>query len=185
MDEPPVFRARGRHDPRRLQRRAGPAARHQSRAARARWPASRPRSSEKTGIKQPARRLQPRVRLLYRSLKGPDRPRCRRPTSASRRSPTGERYITPELKELERTILTAKDRITALEYELFSQVRQHLADQSARIQRTARAVAALDVLTNFAGAGRPAELLPPGDRPLRRAAYHRRPPSRSGAGAQG
>ena len=63
---------------------------------------------------------------------------------------TGERYITPELKELERTILTAKDRITALEYELFSQVRQHLADQSARIQRTARAVAALDVLTNFA-----------------------------------
>ena len=41
---------------------------------------------------------------------------------------TGERYITPELKELERTILTAKDRITALEYELFSQVRQHLAD---------------------------------------------------------
>ena len=60
---------------------------------------------------------------------------------------TGERYITPELKELERTILTAKDRITALEYELFSQVRQHLADQSARIQRTARAVAALDVLT--------------------------------------
>ena len=53
---------------------------------------------------------------------------------------TGERYITPELKELERTILTAKDRITALEYELFSQVRQHLADQSARIQRTARAV---------------------------------------------
>ena len=39
---------------------------------------------------------------------------------------TGERYITPELKELERTILTAKDRITALEYELFSQVRQHL-----------------------------------------------------------
>ena len=63
---------------------------------------------------------------------------------------TGERYITPELKELERTILTAKDRITALEYELFSQVRQHLADQSARIQRTARAVAALDVLTDFA-----------------------------------
>ncbi len=63
---------------------------------------------------------------------------------------TGERYITPELKELERTILTAKDRITALEFELFSQVRQHLADQSARIQRTARAVAALDVLTNFA-----------------------------------
>ena len=116
----------------------GTLARHRSRGAR------------KDRHQDPARRLQPRVRLLYRSLKGPDRPRSRRPTSASRRSPTGERYITPELKELERTILTAKDRITALEYELFSQVRQHLADQSARIQRTARAVAALDVLTDFA-----------------------------------
>lgn len=49
----------------------------------------------------------------------------------------GERYITPELKELESTILTAKDRITALEYELFTQVRLHLAEQAERIQRTA------------------------------------------------
>ena len=96
---------------------------------------------------------------------------------------TGERYITPELKELERTILTAKDRITALEYELFSQVRQHLADQSARIQRTARAVAALDVLTNFAAlAARQNYCRPEIDLS---AAYHRRPPSRRGAGAQG
>ena len=62
----------------------------------------------------------------------------------------GERYITQELKDLEHDILSASDRDAALEYELFSQVRQHLADQSARIQRTARAVAALDVLTNFA-----------------------------------
>jgi len=63
---------------------------------------------------------------------------------------TGERYITPELKELESTILTAKDRITALEYELFSAVRDYLASQSARVQRTARAIACLDVITNFA-----------------------------------
>ncbi|MBQ3356031.1 MAG: DNA mismatch repair protein MutS [Oscillospiraceae bacterium] len=63
---------------------------------------------------------------------------------------TGERYITPELKELESTILTAKDRITALEYELFSTVRDYLAAQSARVQRTARAVACLDVIANFA-----------------------------------
>ena len=62
----------------------------------------------------------------------------------------GERYITPELKELESTILTAKDRITALEYELFTDVRLRLADQAERIQRTARAVACLDVLTCFA-----------------------------------
>ena len=62
----------------------------------------------------------------------------------------GERYITPELKELENTILTAKDRIAALEYELFTQVRTYLAQQSERVQRTARAVACLDVITGFA-----------------------------------
>ena len=63
---------------------------------------------------------------------------------------TGERYITPELKELESTILMAKDRITALEYELFSAVRDYLASQSERVQRTARAIACLDVITSFA-----------------------------------
>ncbi len=62
----------------------------------------------------------------------------------------GERYITPELKELESTILTAKDRITALEYDLFTQIREHLALQAERVQRTAQAIACLDVLTNFA-----------------------------------
>lgn len=62
----------------------------------------------------------------------------------------GERYITPELKELESTILTAKDRITALEYDLFTQIREHLALQAERVKRTAQAIACLDVLTNFA-----------------------------------
>ncbi len=62
----------------------------------------------------------------------------------------GERYITPELKELESTILTAKDRIVALEYEIFTKLRQFLADQADRIQSTARAIATLDVLSNFA-----------------------------------
>ena len=62
----------------------------------------------------------------------------------------GERYITEELKELENTILTAKDRVTALEYELFTQLREQLAAETARIQRTARAVAAADVLCCFA-----------------------------------
>ena len=62
----------------------------------------------------------------------------------------GERYITPELKELESTILTAKDRIAALEYDLFTQLREHLALQAERVQRTARAVACLDVLASFA-----------------------------------
>ena len=61
-----------------------------------------------------------------------------------------ERYITQELKELESTILTAKDRITALEYDLFSEIRQKLADQSARVLASAHAVGALDVLACFA-----------------------------------
>ena len=62
----------------------------------------------------------------------------------------GERYITPELKELEATILTAKDRIVTLEFEIFTALRQRIAGEAERIQRTARAVACLDVLSNFA-----------------------------------
>ena len=58
-----------------------------------------------------------------------------------------ERYITPELKELEETILGAEEKLTALEYELFSQVRDHIASQVLRIQKTAKAVAKLDVYT--------------------------------------
>ncbi len=61
-----------------------------------------------------------------------------------------ERYITPELKELESEILTAKERITAMEYELFTALRQRLAEQAARVQQTAQAVAGLDVLCGFA-----------------------------------
>ncbi len=62
----------------------------------------------------------------------------------------GERYITEELKDLENTILTAKDRVTALEYELFTDVRQHLASQAARVQTASRCIAAADVLSCFA-----------------------------------
>ncbi len=61
-----------------------------------------------------------------------------------------ERYITPELKELENTILTAKDRIAAVEYELFTEVRQWIADQADRVRQAAGAVAALDVLSCLA-----------------------------------
>ncbi len=61
-----------------------------------------------------------------------------------------ERYITPELKELEEQVLTAKDRLTALEYQIFSQLREHLALQAARVQTTAAAVAAADVLCSLA-----------------------------------
>ena len=61
-----------------------------------------------------------------------------------------ERYIVPELKELEGRILGAKDKTVALEYELFSQVRNTIADNLERIERTADAIAQLDVLTSLA-----------------------------------
>ena len=61
-----------------------------------------------------------------------------------------ERYITPELKELEEQVLTAKDRLTALEYQLFMELRDHLAQQTERVQRTAAAVAAADTLCSLA-----------------------------------
>ena len=63
---------------------------------------------------------------------------------------TGERYITQELKELESEILTAKDRLAALEYALFQELREFAAAQAARVQRTAQAVAQVDVLCSFA-----------------------------------
>ena len=61
-----------------------------------------------------------------------------------------ERYITPELKELEEQVLTAKDRCTALEYQIFTQLREHLAAQSVRVQVTAAAIAAVDTLCSLA-----------------------------------
>ena len=61
-----------------------------------------------------------------------------------------ERYITQELKELEDQVLTAKDRLTALEYQIFTQLREHLAAQAARVQLSAAAVAAADTLCSLA-----------------------------------
>lgn len=61
-----------------------------------------------------------------------------------------ERYITPELKELEDTILGAEDKLFALEYDLYSTVRDTIAGEVERIQKTAKAVAALDVFASLA-----------------------------------
>lgn len=61
-----------------------------------------------------------------------------------------ERYITPELKELEDMILGAEDKLYALEYELCSEVRDLIASQIERIQKTAKAVAALDAFASLA-----------------------------------
>ena len=62
----------------------------------------------------------------------------------------GERYITPELKELEDTILNAKDRVVTLEYDLFLKLRTYLADHGAAVQAAANAAALADVLSSFA-----------------------------------
>ena len=61
-----------------------------------------------------------------------------------------ERYITQELKELENSILTASDRVVALEYELFTQLRQEISAASGRVLKTAGAVAEADALASLA-----------------------------------
>ena len=61
-----------------------------------------------------------------------------------------ERYITPELKELEDTILGAEDKLYALEYELYCTIRDTIAAEVKRIQTTAKAIASLDVFSSLA-----------------------------------
>ena len=61
-----------------------------------------------------------------------------------------ERYISPELKELEHAILSAQDQVTALEYQLFCQLKEAVCAQVDQIQKTAAALAQVDVLRSFA-----------------------------------
>ena len=61
-----------------------------------------------------------------------------------------ERYITPELKELEDMILGAEDKLINLEYDLFCEVRNRIAAEVVRIQKTAKAVAKLDTFVSLA-----------------------------------
>lgn len=61
-----------------------------------------------------------------------------------------ERFITPELKEFEDTVINASGRINALEYELFCQVRDEVGQYIEQIQQTARALANIDVLCGLA-----------------------------------
>ena len=66
----------------------------------------------------------------------------------------GERFITPELKEMEGKILGAEERSVKLEYELFLRVRETVLAQLAAIQSTAFALAQIDVLAAFAETAR-------------------------------
>ncbi|MDO5411347.1 MAG: DNA mismatch repair protein MutS [Lachnospiraceae bacterium] len=61
-----------------------------------------------------------------------------------------ERYTTDELKHLEEVILGAEDKLCGLEYDLFCEIRDKIASDVARIQKTAKAVAQLDVLVSLA-----------------------------------
>ena len=61
-----------------------------------------------------------------------------------------ERYVTEELAELARTILGAEDKLHALEYETYVEIREHLAGQIARIQGTASIISRLDALASLA-----------------------------------
>ena len=60
-----------------------------------------------------------------------------------------ERYTTEELKHLEEVILGAEDKLVSLEYDLFCQVRDEIASQVVRIQKTARAIALIDVFCSL------------------------------------
>ncbi len=61
-----------------------------------------------------------------------------------------ERYVTEELKEIEEKILGAKEKLVDLEYDLFCKIREEVALQVIRIQRTAAIISTLDVLCSFA-----------------------------------
>ncbi|MBR2381323.1 MAG: DNA mismatch repair protein MutS [Clostridia bacterium] len=61
-----------------------------------------------------------------------------------------ERYITQELKDIEATILGAADKVCALEYNLFQEIRQKIAEQSERIRKSANLVATIDVYNSLA-----------------------------------
>ena len=61
-----------------------------------------------------------------------------------------ERYITQRLKEIEDMVLGAKDKIEALEYSIFEEIREKVACEQERIQKTAKKIALLDCLASFA-----------------------------------
>jgi DNA mismatch repair protein MutS len=61
-----------------------------------------------------------------------------------------ERFITPELKEFEAKVLGAEEAICQLEYRLFEEIRKQVSDQTPRLQKTASAIAVIDILCSLA-----------------------------------
>ena len=62
----------------------------------------------------------------------------------------GERFITPELKEMESLVLNAEAKINETEYNIFTEIRNYIQGYISEIQRTSKAIAKLDVLLSFA-----------------------------------
>ena len=93
----------------------------------------------------------------------------------------GERFITPELKEMEGKILGAEERSVKLEYELFQRVREAVLERLAEIQQTAAALAQLDVLGSFAETARLYNYCRPRDRQRGQPLHPRGPPPGAGA----
>jgi len=62
-----------------------------------------------------------------------------------------ERFITPELKEMEEEILSAEDKMNSMEYEIFQKIREKIAGQTEKIQLNSHLIAFLDCLVSFAG----------------------------------
>lgn len=61
-----------------------------------------------------------------------------------------ERFITPELKELEDMILGAEDKLKQLEYDFFCQIREKIGENVGRIQKTAKIISHVDVFASLA-----------------------------------
>jgi DNA mismatch repair protein MutS len=76
----------------------------------------------------------------------------------------GERFITPELKEMEGKILGAEERGVKLEYELFQRVREQVLDQLPRLAANRRRAGAIGRAGRLCADGAAAQLLPPGNR---------------------
>ena len=107
----------------------------------------RPRERERTGIKKLKIGYNQVFGYYIEVTKSYQQTRCRETYIRKQTLTNCERYITQELKELEEQILGAKERIVALEYQLFDRgARPRSAGQLHRIQRTRQAVARLDVL---------------------------------------
>ena len=119
--------------------------------ARSGWQNWKPRERERTGIKTSEDQIQPVYLVIHLEVTNSFKDLVPDNYVRKQTLTNAERYITQELKELEDMILGAEDRLYALEYESVLQMSViKLAQEVVRIQKTAKAVAALDVFASLA-----------------------------------